>query len=133
MLYTKEKYKNLNDAHADALSKKLIRLRKEQELNALMEIDYSVCSNAYEDDYKRYVDKYGTKYGGARPEAEVRHKAVKKLADEQARKVQDIIKTYRKAKASYSQIADIMNKLKIETARGGRWYGRTVQRYEQRL
>lgn len=39
MLYTKEKYKNLNDAHADALTKKLIRLRKEQELNALMEID----------------------------------------------------------------------------------------------
>jgi len=78
-------------------------------------------------------DKYGTNYGGARPEAEVRHKAVKKLADEQARKVQDIIKTYRKDKKSYHYIADEMNKLKIETARGGRWYGRTVQRYEQRL
>ena len=46
-------------------------------------------------------EKYGTKYGGTRPEAEVRHKAVKKLADEQARKVQDIIETYRKEKKVY--------------------------------
>ena len=69
----------------------------------------------------------------ARPEAQKRHAAVKKLADDNAKRVKDIIRTYRKDKKSYQDIADEMNKLDIETARGGKWYGKTIQRYEQRI
>ena len=72
------------------------------------------------------------KLGGARPEAAVRHEAVKAVADRAAAKVIDQIRDYRKSGKSYSFIADKFNALGVVTARGGKWHHQTVKRYEQR-
>ena len=75
----------------------------------------------------------GVKLGGARPEAAVRHEAVKAAADRAAAKVIDQIRDYRKSGKSYSFIADQFNALGVATARGGKWYHKTVKQYEERL
>ena len=75
----------------------------------------------------------GVIFGGARPEAQKRHDAVKKVADANAKRVINIIKSFRKSNKSYHFIADEMNKLKIQTSRGGLWHGKQVLRYEQRI
>ena len=75
----------------------------------------------------------GVKLGGARPEAAVRHEAVKAVADRAAAKVIDQIRGYRKSGKSYSFIADQFNALGVATARGGKWYHKTVKQYEERL
>jgi len=75
----------------------------------------------------------GVKLGGARPEAELRHQAVKEQADNFANRVIDQILDYRRSGKSYRFIADQFNALGVLTAQGGRWHHQTVQRYEQRL
>jgi DNA invertase Pin-like site-specific DNA recombinase len=75
----------------------------------------------------------GVKLGGARPEAAVRHQAVKDQADSFASRVIDQILDYRRSGKSYRFIADQFNALGVLTAQGGRWHHQTVQRYEQRL
>ena len=75
----------------------------------------------------------GVKLGGARPEAAVRHEAVKDQADNFAKRVIDQILDYRKSGKSYRFIADQFNALGVVTAQGGRWHHQTVKRYEQRL
>lgn len=75
----------------------------------------------------------GVKLGGARPEAAVRHEAVKAAADRAAAKVIDQIRDYRKSGKSYSFIADQFNALGVATARGGKWHHKTVKQYEERL
>lgn len=75
----------------------------------------------------------GVKLGGARPEAVVRHQAVKEQADNFANRVIDQILDYRKSGKSYQFIADQFNALGVVTAQNGKWYGRTVWNYEQRM
>ena len=75
----------------------------------------------------------GVKLGGARPEAAVRHEAVKAAADRAAAKVIDQIRDYRKSGKSYSFIADQFNSLGVATARGGKWHHKTIKQYEERL
>lgn len=75
----------------------------------------------------------GIKLGGARPEAAVRHEAVKQQADGFAGRVIDQILDYRQSGKSYSFIAAQFNALGVTTAQGGKWHGRTVWNYEKRL
>jgi len=75
----------------------------------------------------------GVKLGGARPEAEARHAAVKATADGNAARVSKAIKSHRSAGATYREIADHLNQLKVTTARGGAWYATTVRNYDLRV
>ena len=75
----------------------------------------------------------GVKLGGARPEAEARHAAVKATADGNAAHVSKAIKSHRSAGATYREIADHLNQLKVTTARGGAWYATTVRNYDLRV
>jgi len=68
----------------------------------------------------------GAKLGGSRPEAEVRHAAVKATADANAARVFLAIKSYRLAGATYRQVSEHINQLKVSTARGGSWFTSTV-------
>ncbi len=74
----------------------------------------------------------GVKLGGARPEAEARHAAVKATADGNAASVSKAIKSHRSAGATYREIAEHLNQLKVTTARGGAWYAATVRNYDLR-
>ena len=74
----------------------------------------------------------GVKLGGARPEAEARHAAVKATADGNAARVSKAIKSHRSAGATYREIAEHLNQLKVTTARGGAWYAATVRNYDLR-
>ena len=75
----------------------------------------------------------GVLLGGARPEAEVRHAAVKEVADGHANRVRSVIKSYRSNGSSYRDIASHLNQLEIATARGGRWFASTVRNYDLRM
>jgi DNA invertase Pin-like site-specific DNA recombinase len=75
----------------------------------------------------------GVKLGGARPEAEARHAAVKATADANAARVSKAIKSHRSAGATYREIAEHLNQLKVTTARGGLWYASTVRNYDLRM
>ena len=75
----------------------------------------------------------GVKLGGARPEAEARHAAVKATADGNAARVSKAIKSHRSAGATYREIAEHLNQLKVTTARGGAWYATTVRNYDLRV
>jgi len=75
----------------------------------------------------------GVILGGARPEANKRHEAVRKLADDYAKKVWPIIEDSRKSGKSFRGIARILNDLKVKTAKDGKWHHQTVQRYKQRF
>ena len=75
----------------------------------------------------------GVKLGGARPNQKARHEAVKKDADDRAKTVEPVIKAMRDSGNTWDQIAKHMNELSIPTARGGKWYGKTVLNAHQRL
>lgn len=76
----------------------------------------------------------GVKLGGARPEAEVRHAAVRAKADGNADRVKDVIGNSRAGGMTYAQIADQLNRLGVSTATGtGKWHDTTVRRYAMRL
>jgi DNA invertase Pin-like site-specific DNA recombinase len=68
----------------------------------------------------------GVKLGG-------RHAAVKATADGNAARVSKAIKSHRSAGATYREIADHLNQLKVTTARGGAWYATTVRNYDLRV
>ena len=74
----------------------------------------------------------GVKLGGRRPNAEARHQAVRQKADDNARRVYDVIKSFRDTGTPYSKIATHLNNLKVPTATGGKWYDSTVRRYNLR-
>ena len=75
----------------------------------------------------------GVKLGGARPEAETRHEAVRSMANQNALRVSKFIIDSRKAGRTYKHIADHLNELSVPTARGAKWYDTTVRRYDLRL
>ena len=75
----------------------------------------------------------GVKLGGARPEAETRHEAVRAMAKQNALRVSKFIIDSRKAGRTYKHIADHLNELSVPTARGAKWYDTTVRRYDLRL
>ena len=75
----------------------------------------------------------GVKLGGARPEAEVRHQAVKEAADAHAKTIAPTITSMRKSGSTWDQIAERFNIMKVPTARGGKWYGQTVLNAAKRL
>lgn len=75
----------------------------------------------------------GVKLGGARPNNQARHDAVKALADQMALSVSQLIKDHRSSGKSYRYIAEQLNQLSVDTAKGGSWYATTVRRYHNRL
>ena len=75
----------------------------------------------------------GVKLGGARPEAQRRHDAVKAKADANAERVSSIILRSRNEGRSYRYIASELNRLGVKTARGEEWHAIQVQRYNKRL
>ena len=75
----------------------------------------------------------GVVLGGARPEANKRHEAVKKLADANAKRVMPIIVDSRKLGKSFRDIAKVLNDLEVKTAKGGRWHPSTVHNYANRI
>ena len=75
----------------------------------------------------------GVKLGGARPEAEVRHQAVKDAADAHAKTIAPTITSMRKSGSTWGQIACQLNAMSVPRARGGKWYGQTVLNAANRL
>ena len=59
--------------------------------------------------------------------------AVRQKADDNARRVYDVIKSFRDTGTPYSKIATHLNNLKVPTANGGKWYDSTVRRYNLRM
>ena len=74
----------------------------------------------------------GIKLGGARPNNQARHDAVKILADQNALRVSKFIKDNRSSGKSYRYIAEHLNLLGVATAKGGRWFASTVRNYDMR-
>lgn len=76
----------------------------------------------------------GVKLGGTRPEAEVRHAAVKAKSEANAERIRTILSNSRAAGMTYKAIAAELNKLGVATATGsGKWYDTTVRRYALKL
>jgi DNA invertase Pin-like site-specific DNA recombinase len=75
----------------------------------------------------------GTKLGGARPNQQARHDAVKALALENANRVAPIIMDQIHGGKTYLYIAGQLNGLSVPTARGGLWYAGTVRNYHKML
>jgi len=75
----------------------------------------------------------GVKLGGARPNNQARHDAVKALADQTALKVSKLIKDHRSSGRSYRYIAEHLNLLDVATAKGGKWFVSTVRNYDLRV
>ena len=75
----------------------------------------------------------GVKLGGARSQANKKHKVLKAQADAHARKVLDTIIAHRNANRTYAEIAEELNRLAVPTARGGKWHNSTVQNYAKRF
>ena len=75
----------------------------------------------------------GVKLGGARPNNQARHDAVKALADQTALKVSKLIKDHRSSGRSYRYIAEQLNLLDVATAKGGKWFASTVRNYDLRV
>ena len=75
----------------------------------------------------------GTKLGGARPNQQARHDAVKALAVSNANRVAPIIMDQKKAGKTYRDIADQLNVMLVPTARGGKWHNTTVRNYHKML
>jgi hypothetical protein len=67
-----------------------------------------------------------------RPNNQSRHEAVKGMADQMASKVSQLIKDNRKTGRSYRFIAEQLNALDVDTAKGGKWYASTVRNYDMR-
>jgi DNA invertase Pin-like site-specific DNA recombinase len=75
----------------------------------------------------------GVKLGGYRKGHSAHHEAISAAADRAAERVGQTIFSRRSAGATYQSIADELNALGVETARGGQWYATTVRNYAQRL
>lgn len=75
----------------------------------------------------------GVKLGGYREGHSAHHEAITAAADRAAERVGMTILSRRSAGATYQSIADELNALGVETARGGQWYATTVRNYAQRL
>ena len=75
----------------------------------------------------------GVKLGGARPNSQARHDAVKELADQNALRVSKLIKDHRSSGKSYRYIAEQLNALNVATANNGQWYASTVRNYDNRI
>ena len=80
----------------------------------------------------RKARERGVKLGGARPNNQARHDAVKALADARAKEIKPMIEQYRNDGLSYRKIADKLNEANIPTAQDGKWYGTTVRNYNMR-
>ena len=61
------------------------------------------------------------------------HQANREKANYHALMVENVIKLNRKDGNSYQTIAKILNEMKVDTARGGKWHMGTVRRYDLRL
>lgn len=145
---------------ATLLVAKLDRLsRKVSEISSLMEdrrLNLRVAQMPYADKFQLHIyaalaeqerdfiskrtkaalksaKERGVKLGGERPKAQRRHAAVKALADENARRVRHLIIRSRNAGSTYRQIADELNRLEVQTVRGGLWHPAQIRRYEQRV
>lgn len=75
----------------------------------------------------------GVKLGGLRDKTMQRNKAVQANAKLRAEKVSGIIKPLRDAGKSLRDIADELNKVGVQTARGGVWQASQVKRTLERL
>ena len=75
----------------------------------------------------------GVKLGGYREGHKAHHEAISQNADRAAQRVASTILSRRAAGATFQAIADELNALGVETARGGRWYGTTVRNYAKRV
>lgn len=69
----------------------------------------------------------GVMLGGLRPGTAERNAAMKAQADRRAEHVWQTVRDRREAGATLQSIADELNHLGIETARGGKWYPSTVK------
>ena len=58
---------------------------------------------------------------------------MRRKADDNARRVYDVVKSFRDTGTPYSKIAMHLNNLKVPTAIGGKWYDSTVRRYNLRM
>ena len=72
----------------------------------------------------------GMKLGGAGPQQQARHDAVKAEANQNALSVSKIIGVNRDVGKTYKYIADHLNELCVAAAGGGKWYGTTVIWYD---
>ena len=75
----------------------------------------------------------GVKLGGYREGHKAHHDAIRQNANKVAQRVASTILSRRAVGATFQAIADELNALGVETARGGKWYGTTVRNYAQRL
>lgn len=81
----------------------------------------------------REAKKRGVKLGGLRDKTCRRNAALAARADSFAQKVGPTILSRRKEGASYQAIADELNALGVQTARGGCWHPTTVKNAEARV
>ena len=61
------------------------------------------------------------------------HKAVRDEADARARTIAPTITSMRESGSTWDQIAKQLNAMSVPTARGGKWYGKTVLNAANRL
>lgn len=75
----------------------------------------------------------GVRLGGHREGHRAHHEATRQNADNTALRVSQTLTARREAGATYQAIADELNALGVQTARGGQWHATTVRNYEKRL
>ena len=75
----------------------------------------------------------GVKLGGAGPQQQARHDAVRAEANQNTLSVSKIIGVNSDAGKTYKYIADHLNELSVATAGGGEWYDTTIRRYDLRI
>ncbi|RBW55572.1 DNA invertase [Phaeobacter gallaeciensis] len=75
----------------------------------------------------------GVKLGGLRPKTEARNEAIQANAKARAMKVSKIVMPLRGQGASLRAIAEALDVAGIDTARGGKWTAKQVQRTLERL
>lgn len=77
--------------------------------------------------------KKGVKLGGLRPKTEARNEAIQANAKARAMKVSKIVLPLKDQGASLRAIAGALDVAGVETARGGKWTAKQVQRTLERL
>ena len=78
------------------------------------------------------VKAKGTLLGGARPNQNARHQAMRKQTDAYTKKLIKFIEPMVKSKQSYHAIARALTENNVQTRSGGNWYAATVRNYYQR-
>ena len=73
------------------------------------------------------------KLGGNRGNIDAANEAAREMADIHASRLIDIIRPLRDSGQTLQQIADSLNKTRVTTARGGKWYPTTVRNLLERL